>query len=64
MDTRKIRELNERLCNITRTLTEAKRLKDETGEVALSYHTYKKLCDERKSIRSEIEKISCSAKAE
>lgn len=62
MDTRKIKELNERLCNITHTLTEAKKLKDATGEVALNYYAYKKLCDERRAIRRELEELTNSPK--
>lgn len=46
-----IRELNERLCDITVILSDAKRVKDETGENPLPYDVYKALCDERRKIR-------------
>ena len=52
-----IKELNERLCDITTILSEAKRVKDETGETPLPYDVYKELCDERRKIREELANI-------
>jgi hypothetical protein len=52
-----IKELNERLCDITTILSEAKRVKDETGENPLPYDVYKALCDERIAIRRELANI-------
>ena len=52
-----IRELNERLCDITVILSDAKRVKDETGENPLPYDVYKALCDERRKIRDELANI-------
>jgi hypothetical protein len=52
-----IKELNERLCDITTILSDAKRVKDETGQNPLPYDVYKVLCDERRRIREELANI-------
>jgi hypothetical protein len=52
-----IKELNERLCDITSILSEAKKVKDQTGQNPLPYDVYKALCEERRKIREELANI-------
>ena len=52
-----IKELNERLCDITSILSEEKKVKDQTGQNPLPYDVYKTLCEERRKIREELANI-------
>ncbi len=54
MNTRIIKELTERLCDINNIISQAKKQKDETGENPLPYKVYCQLCEERRNIRKQL----------
>lgn len=57
MEIKRVAALNKRLGEICRILTEATNVKDTTGVTPLPYKVYKELCDERKRIREELNKL-------
>lgn len=54
MDIKRIAELNKRVGEICKILTEAKNTKNITGTCPLPYHIYEQLCNERRKIREEL----------
>lgn len=58
MDIKRIAELNNRLGEICKILTEATNTKKITGSSPLPYNIYEKLCNERRRIREELNSMT------
>ena len=58
MDMKRIAELNKRLGEICKILTEATNTKKITDSSPLPHNIYEKLCDERRKIRDELNSMT------